>query len=47
MDMLRAQWVGKNTIGPITELDSLVEEREAVEAKILEDTIDWLEEKII
>ncbi len=55
MNFLRASQLGKPMItvshqglpvNPYTALDILVEEREAVELSLIEDTLDWLEETI-
>lgn len=45
-DLLRASTVGKqlDSVAPFMELDVIIEEREAIELKLVEDTIDWLEE---
>ena len=48
LDFLRATSIGKplKADQPFAVLDSLVQEREAVELKLVEDTIDWVEETI-
>ncbi len=49
MNFLRAANIGKplDPVSPYMLLDALVEERESIELKLIEDTIDWLEEPII
>ncbi len=48
MNFLRASNIGKplDPARPFAALDSLVEAREALELKLIEDTIDWLEETL-
>ena len=48
MDLYRATTIGKPLVGdhPYSHLDTIVEEREAAELTLVENTIDWLEEKI-
>ena len=48
MNFFRVAHIGKplDPTTPYARIDSLVEERESVELKLLEDTLDWLEESI-
>ena len=54
MNFLRATSIGRplatttttHPVNPYEKLDVLVEEREACELILIEDTIDWLEEKL-
>ncbi len=49
IEILRAQWIGRSSIGgePNAAMRVLVEAREAAELVLLEDTLDWLEEPLI
>ncbi len=49
IDVLRAQWIGRNTLNgePFKSLKVIIEAREALELELLEDTLDWLEEPLI
>ena len=49
LNFLRATSIGRplNPATPFAVLDVLVQAREAIELKLVEDTIDWLEEPLI
>ncbi len=49
LNFLRATSIGRplDPAAPFVMLDALVQAREAIELKLIEDTIDWLEEPLI
>ncbi len=49
LNFLRATSIGRplDPANPFAMLDALVQAREAIELKLIEDTIDWLEEPLV